>query len=219
MSSLSVSNIFTTGIIDADKFNTNYSDIVTYVNNRNSGSATWDAAYCTSSTNVPITASNSTGTQDIAQFNDNGTIVGEIFDGGIISFPYQDYAKSKTNGESYSSGPTIVSLGLVSQTHSSMSGSIFTAIAKGKYLVIVHVDATIRGFSPFIGTLFIYKNGAEYSRFAMPTTGSSAFDPLIIGDIVDLSVSDYIQFYYTPNSTDDLAGSASLTSFNVVKIS
>lgn len=63
----------------------NFTDIVNYVNNRNSGSATWDTVQSTSASTVPLICSNSTGTQAIAQFQDNGSTVVSVLDGGYLA--------------------------------------------------------------------------------------------------------------------------------------
>lgn len=86
MTALAVTNTFTTGAtITASGHNANFSDIVTYVNNRNSGSSTWDAVYATSASIVPLIANNSTGSVNIANFQDNGTNVMTVADGGAVT--------------------------------------------------------------------------------------------------------------------------------------
>lgn len=85
MTALAVTNTFASGAtITASGHNTNFSDVVTYINNRNSGSATWDAVYATSSSAVPVIVNNSSGTVNIANFQDNGTNVMTIADGGAV---------------------------------------------------------------------------------------------------------------------------------------
>lgn len=86
MATLSVSNTFADGnTITAAGHNTNNSDIVNYINNRNSGSATWDAVSSASASNVPGTFNNSSGTQDILRCQDNGTSVLTVADGGATT--------------------------------------------------------------------------------------------------------------------------------------
>ena len=66
--------------------NQNFTDLVNYVNNRNGGSATWDALYASSASNNPVLRiNNSTGTNNIANFQDNGTNVFTIADGGATT--------------------------------------------------------------------------------------------------------------------------------------
>src|SRR3990167_2986543 len=85
MASLSVTNTFSSGAtITASGHNQNFSDIVNYVNNRNSGSSTWDAVSSSSTSNVPLVCNNSTGTQNIANFQDNGSNVFSIADGSVV---------------------------------------------------------------------------------------------------------------------------------------
>ena len=102
MASLAVTNTLSSGAtILASEHNTNYSDIVTYVNNRNSGSSSWDALYSLSTSTVPLRCDNSTGTQNIANFYDNGTEVLVIKDGGNVGVgetsPFTQLANSPTN--------------------------------------------------------------------------------------------------------------------------
>lgn len=68
----------------AGQVNTNFSDLVTYLSNRNDGTSTWDRCLVTSSSSVPFVANNSTGTSNIANFQDNGTNVFQILDGGSV---------------------------------------------------------------------------------------------------------------------------------------
>lgn len=71
-------------VLTASNLNTNFSDLVTYVSNRNDGSATWDRLLVTSASAVPLVVNNSTGTTNIANFQDNGTNVFQIVDGGDV---------------------------------------------------------------------------------------------------------------------------------------
>lgn len=53
-------------------------------NNHDSGSSKWTVVSAEGATSVPLVVNNSSGTQDIAQFNDNGTTVLAIKDGGQL---------------------------------------------------------------------------------------------------------------------------------------
>lgn len=86
MANVAVTNTFAAGTnAVASQVNTNFTDLVTYINNRNGGSATWDSVQTTSTSNVPLVCNNSTGTQNIANFQDNGTNCMVIADGGAVS--------------------------------------------------------------------------------------------------------------------------------------
>jgi hypothetical protein len=82
-----------TKTFDFSRFNENINfglnivlnDIVDYINNRNSAVAIWDALWATNATTVPLQINNSTGTQNIANFQDNGTNVLTIADGGATT--------------------------------------------------------------------------------------------------------------------------------------
>ncbi len=217
MSSLTVTNTFSTGVIQAAQFNTNYSDIVTYINNRNSGSATWDGMYILHATNVPLTANNSTGTQDIAQFKDNGTLVGEIFNGGIISFQSQDFLFATEldqihswSGEILFPGNATTKIGPASsgntsttQTQSSFSVSTFkfTCASPGKYLVIASLR--LYGTSNPIVTMKIYVNGSSVSsRTGKSGTTAVGGKTNSVIDVLNLLANDYIEFYVTNGSAN-----------------
>ena len=85
MAALTVTNTFAVNTtILSGAVNTNFTDITTYITNRNNGSATWDNCYVTNATSVPLQINNSTGTINIANFQDNGTNVFQIVDGGDV---------------------------------------------------------------------------------------------------------------------------------------
>jgi len=91
MSTLSVTNTFSSGTIaDASQVNTNFTDITTYINNRNAGSATWDALSVASASVVPLIVNNSTGSQNIANFQANGsnaTVIDSVGKLGVGTAP------------------------------------------------------------------------------------------------------------------------------------
>src|SRR3990167_472982 len=83
MASVAVTNTFTASTTAvASEVNANFTDLVNYINNRNSASATWDAVSALSTSTTVLIADNSTGTNDIVSFKDNGTSVFKISDGG-----------------------------------------------------------------------------------------------------------------------------------------
>jgi len=87
MATLSVTNtLAATADILASEHNTNYSDIVTYVNDRNDGSAVWERCLVTDATNVPLIINNSTGTQNIANFQDNGSNIFSVENSSVFTF-------------------------------------------------------------------------------------------------------------------------------------
>jgi hypothetical protein len=109
MSSLSVTNTFVDGqVITASGHNQNNSDIVNYINNRNSGSSTWDAVSVSTNSGVPLTANNSTGTSDIVRLQDNGTTVFSVADGGVATIYTPNTGGTMNLVTDQSGGPTIV---------------------------------------------------------------------------------------------------------------
>lgn len=205
MASLSVTNTLANGAtILASEHNTNYSDIVTYVNNRNAGSATWDAISAASSITVPLVANNSTGTQDIFRAQDNGSNVFVVPDGGIITMASQSAARAyrntstqtvtsgnttkvQMNGESYD----------VKSEFDSATNYRFTATKDGKYLVTASLNTTPAGTT--LQVLLLYKNGAEYSR---TSCDSSDVQTPMLTDIVSLAATDYLEVYLNAVSQD-----------------
>lgn len=65
---------------------TEISTLVTAWNNHNAGTSTWTVVSALNASAVPLIADNSSGTNDIAQFKDNGTAVVSVNDGGNVSF-------------------------------------------------------------------------------------------------------------------------------------
>lgn len=221
MSSLSVTNTFSTGVIDATQFNSNYSDIVTYVNNRNSGSASWDGCSVSSAVNVPLIANNSTGTQDVAQFYDNGVFVGEVFNGGIVSWPYQDYAYcsglqfTALTGTTVKWAPTIT---IESQRHSNLDSTPkYTCASDGKYLVTFECR-TNSSVSAFFNVL-LYKNGLQVSSCAIQVLSTVDTRVNLFTDVIQLSVGDYIEIYVDNQTGASVNfGNGSKTMLTIVKI-
>jgi hypothetical protein len=87
MAASSVTYTFTNGTAaNGSEVNVNFSDLVTYINNRNDATATWDRITVTNATLVPMIVNNSTGTQNIANFQDNGSNVLQVTNGGASIF-------------------------------------------------------------------------------------------------------------------------------------
>ena len=85
MADVAVTNTFTASTTAvASEVNANFNDLVTYINNRNGGSVNWDSLYAATTTQPVLSVNNSTGTNNIADFKDNGTVVVTILDGGFL---------------------------------------------------------------------------------------------------------------------------------------
>lgn len=83
MAVLAVTNTFVDATTaQASQVNTNFSDIVSYVNNRNDGTSAWDALRVTTASDIVAILDNSSGTSDILRCRDNGTVCAAISDGG-----------------------------------------------------------------------------------------------------------------------------------------
>lgn len=86
MSDVAVTNTFTNSTTaDGNQVTTNFSDLVNYINARNTGSSTWDSLKVTSATAVPLVVNNSSGSSNIVNFQDNGSNVVTIPDGGGLT--------------------------------------------------------------------------------------------------------------------------------------
>lgn len=86
MASVSVTNTFAAAtVISSSQVNANFTDIVNYINNRNSASSMWDSVSISNASSVPLIVNNSTGTQNIANFLDNGSVVFSITDAALAS--------------------------------------------------------------------------------------------------------------------------------------
>ena len=225
MASLSVTNTLSNGqTIQASEHNTNYSDIVNYVNARNSGSSTWDGVSILTSSGVPFKADNSTGTSDVAQFKDNGTTVFSIADGGIITsvnqsaarvyrgttnqtFTDNTVAKIQFNAESYD----------VKSEFDSATNYRFTATVAGKYLVVSAIKVTTTNST--VETIYIYVNGSAVS---FTSTVSNSTNYLQLSDILTLSATDYVEmfglFNATPDATTDINFGSDISYMAIHKI-
>ena len=200
MTALAVTNTLSNGAtILASEHNTNYSDIVTYVNNRNSGSSTWDAISVSSASSVPVVLNNSSGTQDIFRAQDNGSNVMVIPDGGIITMASQSaaraYRDSSTQAISASSTTKIqfnAESYDVKSEFDSATNYRFTATVAGKYLVACQL--TIANASANTLNIYIYKNGAAVSTF-LYSDASTATESFVVSDIIDLAATDYIEIF------------------------
>ena len=219
MTALAVTNTLSNAAtILASEHNTNYSDIVNYINNRNSGSATWDACSISSSSNVPLVVNNSTGTQDIARFQDNGTNVLQIVDGGIINMASQSSARAYRNTSTQSlSGATKIQFNAetydIKSEFDPSTNYRFTATATGVYVVLATINITSPASNPAVS---IYKNG---SAFASSTGNSAAsgFSYSVFG-ILQLSATDYVEIYVNSGASGTVVNGEALTYVAIHKL-
>lgn len=219
MTALAVTNTLSNGAtILASEHNTNYSDIVTYINSRNSASATWDAVSVASSSVVPLTLNNSTGTQDIARFQDNGTNVFQVVDGGIINMASQSAARAYRNTSTQSlSGATKIQFNDesydVKSEFDSATNYRFTATATGKYLVASTINITSPASAPVIS---IYVNGgAVVSSTAAGTTSGVSHS---VTAVQALSATDYIEIFVNAGASGTVVNGVDTTYVAIHKV-
>ena len=98
MTAPSVTNTLANGnTVDGPQLNTNFSDLITYVSNRNDGSAVWDRVLVTNSSSVPLIVNQTGISANIANFQNNGTNYVQITNAGdIISVAFTDYSATST---------------------------------------------------------------------------------------------------------------------------
>lgn len=213
MSTLAVTNTLVDGAtVQASEHNTNYSDIVTYINNRNSGAATWDAVSTGSATNIPLVVNNQTGTQDIARFQDNGTNALQIVNGGIVNMPLQSAARAYRNTSAQAlSGNTKVQFNAesydVQSEFDSSTNYVFTATADGVYLITTTLNITSPASAPVVA---IYVDAGAVASYTAPDTTSAVSHTL--STIQQLTAAQTISVYANAGASGNVANGSG-TSF------
>lgn len=207
MSTLAVTNTFSNGAtVQASEHNTNYSDIVSYINNRNSASSTWDACSVLSASSVPLIADNSSGTSDIVQFKDNGTTVFQVLDGGYVTTVNQSAARAfrATSNQTFTDNAS-TKVQFNSETFDvkgefdSTTNFRFTATVAGKYIVTSGLQITT-GASATISDISIFKNGSVFSTRRFNVQGSTT-ESIAMSDILSLAATDFVEIFGNFNST------------------
>lgn len=219
MANLAVTNTLSNGAtILASEHNTNYSDIVTYINNRNTGSSTWDAISVLSSSVVPLVINNSTGTQDIARFQDNGSNVVQVFDGGIITFASQSGARAYRNTSTLSlSGDTKVEFNAetfdLQSEFDASTNFRFTATKDGKYFVssTLHIDSPAS--APVI---HIYVNGSSFVKSTSPGTTTNIAHS--ISHVLNLTATDYVEIFVNAGASGSVTNGSDTSYVSIHKI-
>lgn len=142
MASVAVTYTFSANTTAASaEVNQNYTDLVNYINNRNDGSATWDAVYVASASIDPVGRfNNSTGTNDILRCQDNGSNVFVVADGGIITQATQPSfnvtnSAGQTNVTGDGTNYTVVFNTETFDQNADFGSNTFTAPVTGRYLL------------------------------------------------------------------------------------
>ena len=219
MTALAVTNTLSNGAtILASEHNTNYSDIVTYINDRNSGSSTWDAISVASASSVPLILNNSSGTQDIARFQDNGTNVFQLFDGGILTLASQSAARVYRNTSTQAiAGADKVEFNAESYDVKSEFDAVtnyrFTATKTGKYLITSTVNITTPSGPPIIS---IYINGVQVA-FTTAVDDTSGVSHSISG-IHALTAADYVEIFANAGAAGTIVNGADTTFLAIHKV-
>lgn len=171
MASLTVSNVFISGTtILSAAMNTNFDDIETYVNNRNSGAAAWERVLATNASEIPAVFNNSTGTNDILNVQDNSSNVFAVADGGTTTV-------TATNGGSNKA--LIVNNGTSSGNILELqdNGTAVFAVADGGNITATKTTAGVNlQFTMFHSN---NSNAASHSALVIETGGASGGDPYI----------------------------------------
>ena len=237
MTDSSTSYVFSNGQkILAAEHNQNFSDLAAYLNSRNAGTSKWDLVRIKHETNVPIIADNSTGTQDIAQFKDNGVTVYNVADSGIWDSPAQSFVsvRNTTNEWTGDSEQFVLFTAPDIDTQSEFSQAVpyttFTSKSSGKYLIRSNLYTQVASGHlsyPSSTILTLKKNGSAVSsatsyEWAVNTFVSQNYTQL--SDFVNLSVGDYLGLYVTVAPglgvvlRDILAGSSYPTKTVITKV-
>ena len=222
MTALAVTNTLSNGAtILASEHNTNYSDIVTYINNRNSASAAWDGLSVASSSVVPVVVNNSTGTQDILRAQDNGTNVLVVADGGVVTMGSQSAARVYRNTSAQSiSATTITKVEFNAESYDvksefdSATNFRFTAGKTGKYLVTSTLTLSAN-FAP--AQIYIYVNGAEVAEFTFQY-GASADGAITISDVISLTATDYVEIHVQTDASNTVVNGENLSWLAIHKV-
>lgn len=113
-------------------------------NNHDTGSSTWTTVQATGSSTVPLIVNNSTGTQNIANFQDNGTNVLTVADGGTVTIAPAGTTKVVAN----SSGLTLSNSATIAMGSAKITG-LAAASANGD---AVRFEQIFYGFQAAVQT-------------------------------------------------------------------
>lgn len=205
MTELAISNTFQEEeLFDHAKWNTNYSDIVDYLNERNEATTTWDAFRIYRTDGVGLTVNNGSGSFSVCELRDNGTSYFTIDDGGTINAPGQVWGRMylSSNANFVTIGPNKVSFTSYSQSVSVFDGAgKFTCPVSGKYLISGTLYLDYSASSGALGynfVTYIYKNGSSVmQKMHMFYLNDAPIFSIPFCDIVNLSTSDTIEIYYS----------------------
>lgn len=187
MTAPAVTNVFVANTsAQAGQVNTNFSDLVLYISNRNDGSATWDRVLVTSSSSVPLVINNSTGTTNIANFQDNGTTVFQIVDGGDVYM--------NTGKKLYLDGGTnTYVVGATTTLDLAVAGTVYFRVNSASTLTqIISADfaipSTKKIFLDAGGDTYILENSANRIQFV--TGGTTLLDLNGGGSVINILAAD-----------------------------
>ncbi len=115
--------------------------LFTHANNLDTGTEKHTVVSAEGSTTVPLTVNNSTGTQNIANFQDNGTSVLTVADGGIVTVAPAGTTKVVAN----SSGLTLSNSATIAMGSAKITG-LASATATGDAVAYDQVSAILSGY-------------------------------------------------------------------------
>jgi len=227
MSTLAVTNTFRNGErITAAIFNTNYDDIVTYVNDRNTAAATWDGMRSESTTTVPLTA-NQTGTADIVNLKDNGTTVFQVKDGGIVTMASYIYARTylASNNVRTSFASAKVAFDTPTQTTQLFNNAgVATIASAGLYMAIANV-AVFPSVSNTSFTLNLFKgvvgssSSSNISRTVTRKVSGVSIQTTRMVEMLSLAQNETLTLEIASNGAGyTVVGGTQLTYFSLLKV-
>jgi len=219
MTNLAVTNTFVSGaIITASGHNTNYSDIVNYINNRNTAVASWDGVSVASSTIVPLTVDNGTGTQNIFEVLDNGAGVLVVKDGGYVDMAGQPRVRAyRSSNQSISAGTGQVTFNAETyDLKGEFAAGVYTAGHTGLYLFTATVAVSI-GATDVI-QLTLIKNGVTAVAATFVPAVSGVTPSVCVADIQSMTAADTMEVSLTCTNNMTVTGTEFQTFFTVYKL-
>lgn len=213
MANISFTKTFSDGsTLPGSDLNTLQSDVSSYINARNGGSATWDTVQATHATNVPAIFNNSTGTQDILRCQDNGTNVLVVADGGIISMAsqsavraYLGVANVATSAGVYHDVVFNTEVYDTKSEYNTTTGS-FTATVTGKYLITASVRGALAQNGDNQGLSIITNglaSGATFFERAADVPSVGAGGCIMLSDVIPLTAGQTAKISYVNGSRND----------------
>lgn len=218
MAQVSRSYTFTDGT-DAfgSEVQTEFATIYNAWNNHDSGSSNWQILSTLNASSVPLVADNSSGTQNIANFKDNGTTVLSVADGGTVTVAPGGTTKVVAN----SSGLTLSNSATIAMGSAKITG-LAAATANGE---AVRFEQLYYGFQAPVqktATSTVSTTETSYQVAISQTftpTSSSHRVKLTCATLIQTSGGSVPIVSFFRDATDLDAGSGGFSTFTAASVS